>query len=108
MVLSTVDSGDVMKLSDEDGRIVDLLLDKQITIPANNDTFVQSADVQPQRMQTIQQILTLLKQLPAEEPSPDLGSRTVRKVDAAIAAINATPPGANAQALGRSDARPPA
>jgi hypothetical protein len=83
-----------MKLSDEDGRIVDLLLDKQPTSPAASVTFVQSVDVQPQRVQTIQQILMVLKQLPAEEPSPDLAGRTLRRVDAAIAALNAADPAA--------------
>ena len=90
-----------MKLSDEDGRIVDLLLDKQITNPAPGDTFVQAADVQPQRMQTIQQILMVLKQCPTEEPPGDLTVRTLRRVDAAIAAINATAPTSPASAIPR-------
>ncbi len=109
MVPSTADCGDIMKLNDEDGRVVDLLLDRQTTSPAAAGAFVKSVEVQPQRVKTIQQILSVLKQLPAEDPSPDLASRTIHRVDAAIAALDAVnlagmPPEAN----GPDDSRHPA
>lgn len=94
IVPSTADSGAVMKLSDEDGRVVDLLLDRQPTNPATAGGFVKSVNVQPQRVQTIQQILSVLKELPVEDPSPDLAKRTIHRVDAAIAALDAVNPGA--------------
>jgi hypothetical protein len=81
-----------MKLSDEDGRAVDLLLDRKTISPIASGDFVESIGIEPQRVQTIQQILTALKQLPAEEPAADLASRTLRRVDAAIAALDAANP----------------
>lgn len=98
-----------MKLSDEDGRVVDLLLDRQTTSPAAGGVFVKSVDVQPQRVQTIQQILSILKELPVEDPSPDLASRTIHHVDAAIAPLDAVNPAATPQPGNRpDDRRPPA
>jgi hypothetical protein len=96
-----------MKLSDEDGRAVDLLLDRQPTSPASSGTFVKSVDVQPQRVQTIQQILSVLKELPAEDPSPDLAIRTVHHVDAAIAALEAVNPAARPPPANRPEDRRP-
>ncbi len=85
---SAADFGEFMKLSDKDGRAVDLLLDRPH--PSANGAFVKSVDVQPQRVQTIQKILRLLNALPTEEPPPDLASRTLRRVEAAIKAAQPT------------------
>jgi hypothetical protein len=72
-----------MKLTDKDGRVVDMLLDRPPANPADNGAFVKSVDVPPERVQTIQKVLSLLNGLPAEDPAPDLASRTLRKVEAA-------------------------
>jgi len=84
MAPSTADCEQFMKLSDKDGRIVDLLLDRPTANPGG--AFVKSVDIQPQRVQTIQRVLRLLDALPTEDPAPDLASRTLRRVEAAIKA----------------------
>jgi hypothetical protein len=77
------------KLQSEDGHAVDLLLDGQAVSLTDSGTFVKSVDVEPQRVQTVKQILSLLKQLPAEDPPSDLVGKTMRRVSA-FAAIEGT------------------
>ncbi|MGD0387661.1 MAG: hypothetical protein ABSC42_01795 [Tepidisphaeraceae bacterium] len=68
------------KLNHEDAQAVDLFLDRQAANPSDSGVFVKFADPQPQRMQKVKHILNLLKELPVEDPSPDLAGRTVRRV----------------------------
>ena len=76
------------KLQTEDGHAVDLLLDGQAVSLTDSGVFVKSVDVEPQRVQTVKQILGLLKQLPAEEPPIDLVGRTIRRINALAAIEN--------------------
>ena len=78
-----------MKLSDDDGQIVDLLLDRPNADPASG-AFVKSVDVQPERVQMIKKVLGLLDGLPVEDPPADLISRTLSKVENAIDAGNSS------------------
>jgi hypothetical protein len=73
-----------MKLNDKDGEIVDLLLDRPSQNPAAGGGFVKPLDLQPERVRTIQKVLSLLDGLPAEEPPTDLVSRTLDRVDGAV------------------------
>jgi hypothetical protein len=75
-----------MKLNDKDAHIVDLLLDRPSQNPAAGGGFVKSLDLQPERVQTIQKVLSLLDGLPAEEPPVDLVARTLDRVDVAVEA----------------------
>jgi hypothetical protein len=74
------------KLQTEDGQAVDLLLDGQAVSLTDSGVFVKSVDVEPQRVQTVKQILSLLKQLPTEDPPRDLVGKTIRRINA-LAAI---------------------
>jgi hypothetical protein len=70
------------KLNREDGNAVDLLLDEQAINLSDSGIFVKSVDVEPQRVRSVKQILDLLKEMPAEDPAPDLAGRTLHKIDA--------------------------
>jgi hypothetical protein len=72
-----------MKLTDKDGRVVDMLLDRPAASPTDTGAFVKAVDVPPQRVQNIQKVLNLLNGLPVEDPAPDLANRTLRRVEAA-------------------------
>jgi hypothetical protein len=74
------------KLNREDGKAVDLLLDEQAINLSDSGVFVKSVDIDPQRVRTVKQVLDLLKEMPAEEPSADLAGRTIRRIDALSAA----------------------
>ena len=69
------------KLAREDGNAVDLLLDGQAINLSDSGVFVKSVDVDPQRVQTVKQILDLLKVMPAEDPPADLAGRTLHRID---------------------------
>jgi len=73
------------KLQSEDGNAVDLILDGQAISLTDSGRFAGVIDVEPQRVQTVKQVFDLLKQLPVEEPAPDLVGRTIRHVDAVAA-----------------------
>lgn len=75
-----------VKLKREDGNAIDLLLDEQVINLSDSGIFVKSVNVEHNRVRTAKQILDLLKQLPNEEPSPDLTGRTMHKIDALSAA----------------------
>jgi hypothetical protein len=97
--------GNVMKLSDKDGRIVDLLLDRPSVESTGSGAFVKSVDVQPQRVRSIQKVLGALDAYTAADPPTDLESRTLRRIDADIKAgdaLSRPPP------YIRVDDRPPA
>jgi len=94
---------DKKKLSDQDGRVVDYLLDRQDSeqlggVGVAKGVVMETTDLSAQHIETVQQVLTLLGELPAEEPPGDLKIKTLRRVDAAIGALNnaaAIPPPAD-------------
>jgi len=70
------------KLSDEDRRAVDLLLDHGVT--SGGITRVASA-VPQRRLAAAERVLKLIGQMPADEPSIDLVATTMDRVDRATA-----------------------
>jgi hypothetical protein len=89
------------QLRDEDRRAVDLLLDR----PEDNSNDVPaSAPVGAENLQSVEKILSLLQQMPTIEPSADLASRTLQRVDKALAALGASP----VQSVAQRDQLPPA
>jgi hypothetical protein len=94
-----------MKLNDQDGEIVDLLLDRPATGPSTGGGFVKQLDLQPERVQTIQKILSLLDSMPAEEPPTDLVARTLDRVNSAVDSGSASRPPPVAR---QDERRPPA
>lgn len=69
------------KLTREDRCALDLLLDGEVSNLSDSGVFVKSVDVEPQRVQTVKQVLSLLNQLPAADPPRDLMGRTLHKID---------------------------
>src|SRR5687767_11991928 len=85
----------LMRLSDEDGRAVDLLLDRPVTEGDGNGnggshyvaTAAAAADIQVQgRITAASRVIQLLDNLDAPAPSPDLVQRTLRKIEEIAAA----------------------
>jgi len=76
------------KLSDEDARVVDFLLERQDFEQPAQGVVVDTPDLSAEHIETVQQILTLLNELPADDPPGDLKVRTLRRVDAAIGALH--------------------
>jgi hypothetical protein len=76
------------RLSDEDRRAVDLVLDRPDGESA--EVVLPSPPPSPQSVQSVEKILSLLQSMPANDPPPDLAARTLRRIDQALAAMNAT------------------
>jgi hypothetical protein len=66
------------KLSDEDRRAVDLLLDY-----GHGGITKMAAAVSQKRLSAAERVFKLIGQLPAEEPPLDLVARTMRRIDQA-------------------------
>ena len=72
------------RLGDSDRRAVDLLLDRPTTVNGDgNGHFVAHAQpgTEP-AIQSVQRVLSLLDLLPADEPSADLMTRTLARIEA--------------------------
>ncbi len=90
------------RLSEDDQRAVDLILDQQISAggrkPAggHHDGAAAPATVAT-RLQAVERVLTALDAMPATEPSDDLLARTLRRVAQAapVARPTLTAPGAS-------------
>jgi hypothetical protein len=89
------------KLSDEDSRAVDLLLDHGTGM--GNDGITRVAPhVSQKRLAAAEKLLKLVGQMPTEEPPDDLVAKTMRRIDRASSrrvghptrrhAITQTPP----------------
>jgi len=70
------------RLSDDDRRAVDLLLDRD-NLPVNQLFATPVRGNFEHRLDTVEQILALLDQMPAEEPSFDLAGRTMQRIEEA-------------------------
>lgn len=72
----------VSKLSDDDSRAVDLVLDRSSAAsqPAPGGVYM-APQVQPQRAQAVEKILGLLSAYEAAEPPADLVARTMRRIE---------------------------
>jgi hypothetical protein len=83
------------KLNEEDRAAVDLLLDRHTDGffargLSDSGVFVKSVEVQPQRVRSVKQILSVLKELPAAEPPTDLAGKTLRRVYGSGSVDNST------------------
>ena len=78
------------KLGDKDRHAVDLCLDRPEAGEGDSGAFLRPGPIEPQRMQSVEKILSLLQELPRIEPPADLARRTIRRIEQAGAA--ATPP----------------
>jgi hypothetical protein len=89
------------RLGDDDRRAVDLVLDR--LDGEQPETMAQPPPPTPQRVQSVEKILSLLERMPAYEPPPDLAAKTLHRIDQALAALNAPP----VQNLPQREPRPP-
>jgi hypothetical protein len=69
------------KLSDEDGRIVDLLLDHGRSEERAAIMSIHSTNIPPPKIRTIEELLSLLHEMRAEEPPEDLATKTLRRIE---------------------------
>ena len=70
------------RLSQEDRKAVDLLLDRTlIGSDGNGGSFVSHATIAPQaRLESVERVLRVLEAMPAPEPSADLIERTMQRI----------------------------
>src|SRR3954470_23301741 len=77
-----------LKLNDEDGRIIDLLVDGSInnnSAPALTQVFSTPHPAEFEaRLDAAERVLALLDNDPAPEPSADLAARTMSRIDQSI------------------------
>ncbi|HEV8378178.1 MAG TPA: hypothetical protein VGQ99_18755 [Tepidisphaeraceae bacterium] len=73
---------DMFKLSDDDGRAVDMLLDTSATSNGNGGHAFSAAPAPfRQRLETVESILNLLKEMPQIDPPKTLVARTLQAVE---------------------------
>src|SRR5688500_12708018 len=71
------------RLGDSDRRAVDLLLDRSMGAVDGNGRFVAHAHPGTEPgIQSVQRVLSLLDLMPADEPSADLVTRTLARIEA--------------------------
>ena len=84
------------KLSDDDRRAVDMVLDQQLSpdaLGSGRAGFAPpSADEFRLRLRRVRDVLGLLQAMPAPEPSSDLVARTMQRINAASPAGQPTVP----------------
>lgn len=72
----------MFKLSDDDGRAVDMLLDTSATSNGNGGHAFSAAPAPfRQRLETVESILNLLKEMPQIDPPKTLVARTLQAVE---------------------------
>jgi hypothetical protein len=83
------------KLSDDDRKAVDLLLDQQLSPDAMGGGRAgfapPSTDALRARLRNLQTVLGVLSALPAEEPSSDLVARTMSRIEGSTATAPQVP-----------------
>lgn len=87
------------KLNDADRAAVDMLFDRITTTKSNGninnggDGYVaMTAAVSEERIAAVEKVLSLLAEMPAPEPSPDLAVRTLQRVARASGAPGSAVP----------------
>jgi hypothetical protein len=73
-------------LNEHDRRAIDLFLDHEQV--SQTTVFISSEQSDPTRVKSVEKILSLLQALAPAEPPTDLVSKTLRRVDQALAAID--------------------
>ena len=72
----------VRKLNDSDRDAVDLVLDRFAAVGRDEDGVIAMTPAPAEaHVQSVEQILSVLAQMPAPEPSEDLVTRTLRRID---------------------------
>jgi hypothetical protein len=70
------------KLNEQDRAAVDLVLDRFAAVGRDNGMISTLSQGAPEeRVQSVEQILSVLSQMPAPEPEEDLVTRTLRRID---------------------------
>jgi hypothetical protein len=69
-----------MRLSHQDSVAVDLLLDGSRVQHSESKTFVKPVGASPERLGAAESVLSLLDSMPVDEPSKDLLTRTLRRI----------------------------
>ena len=97
-----------VQLSDQDRRVVDLLMDR--TSGSGNGNGNHNGDARAafsavggafaSRLQAVESMLQLLDHVPVSEPPADLVARTMRRIEEAAQTIRGVRPGATAPATG--------
>jgi hypothetical protein len=72
----------MFKLNDDDGRAVDMLLDSSASSNGNGGHGFKAAPAPfRQRLETVESILNLLKEMPQTEPPKNLVAKTLQAVE---------------------------
>jgi hypothetical protein len=72
----------MFKLSDEDGRAVDMLLDSSASSNGNGGNGFSAAPAPfRQRLETVESILNILKEMPQTEPPKNLVAKTMQTIE---------------------------
>jgi len=71
------------KLTDEDRRALDLILDRGNAAAASGPLYAAADEPMSKRIPKIQKVLQLLDALPVEEPPQDLVARTLKYIASA-------------------------
>jgi hypothetical protein len=79
------------KLGEADRRAVDLVLNKDFPKKGQTGQFVAPIQTTPERVDSVEKILSLLQELPIAEPPADLARKTLKRVDKALAALGPRP-----------------
>src|SRR6266566_654684 len=84
MVSLQINEADMFKLSDDDGRAVDMLLDSAASSNGNGHgaATVRAAPARiRERLESVESILNLLKQMPKSEPPKNLLAKTMATIE---------------------------
>lgn len=73
----------MFRLSDDDGRAVDMLLDSSSSSNGNGGGHAFSASPAPfrQRLQAVESILNVLKEMPQNDPPKNLVAKTLANIE---------------------------
>jgi hypothetical protein len=72
----------MFKLNDEDGRAVDMLLDSSASSNGNGGNGFSAAPAPfRERLQSVESILNLLKEMPDTEPPANLVAKTLQSIE---------------------------
>ena len=72
----------MFKLSDDDGRAVDMFLDSAASSNGNGNGAFRAAPARiRERLDTVESILNLLKQMPSTEPPRNLVAKTMATIE---------------------------
>ncbi len=71
----------VRKLNDQDRQAIDLVMDRFASVGPDDTVSAMAAAPTDSHVQSVEQILRLLARMPAQDPSDELLTRTLRRID---------------------------